>query len=79
MYIPFAQRMQEQYGKVPQFVGAVLVYLLYNRFEMNKQERDQELLYGKDLDAFLDDCCELLSYVFKSYVGRNKIKRQVKQ
>lgn len=63
VYIPFAQRMQKQYGKVPQFVGAVLVYLLYNRFEMNKQERDQELLHGKDLDAFLDDCCELLSYV----------------
>ncbi len=63
VYIPYAKRVAEENGLVNPMVAAVIVYLLYHRFEVNKKERDMELLKGEDLDEFLDACVELLSYV----------------
>ncbi len=63
VYIPYAKRVAGENGLVDTMIGSLLVYLLYHRFEVNKKERDMELLKGKDLDDFLDACVELLSYV----------------
>lgn len=61
--LPLLENTQKKYGEIPQFLQSFCIYYIRCRLEANSDNRNKHLLEGEELDAYLDELHQVLSYV----------------
>lgn len=61
--LPLLEDTQKKFGNIPMFLQAFCIYYIRCRLEANSDNRNKHLLDDEELDAYLDELHQVLSYV----------------